>query len=50
MAGFVSAISLAGRNVSNLVIAGLDPAIHNDFQRALNFIMDAGAGKLAQPA
>jgi hypothetical protein len=35
---------------NRLVIAGLDPAIHTDRPRALNFIMDARAGKLAQPA
>jgi hypothetical protein len=34
----------------NIVIAGLDPAIHVDPQHALHFIMDARAGKLAQPA
>jgi hypothetical protein len=33
-----------------LVIAGLDPAIHSNCQHILIFIMDARAGKLAQPA
>jgi hypothetical protein len=33
-----------------LVIAGLDPAIHDEVQRMPTIRMDARAGKLAQPA
>jgi len=34
----------------SFVIAGLDPAIHDEAQHALAVSMDARAGKLAQPA
>jgi hypothetical protein len=45
MAGLVPAI-----HAFFVVIAGLDPAIHAEAHPALTVLMDARAGKLAQPA
>jgi hypothetical protein len=50
--GFVPGFLLYGLCASQLrfVIAGLDPAIHDEAQPTLTVSMDARAGKLAQPA
>jgi hypothetical protein len=36
--------------IASFVMPGLNPGIHEGCQRALNFIMNRRAGKLAQPA